>query len=238
MHRTHRTTLLVPLVLLSVTLVRAQTPADPSGHWEGSVQIPGSELNFEIDLAKNGKGGLVGTFSSAPQHVKGLPFSKVEVQGRSVKFHARRDQSFSGVLSADGQSMLGDFSMAGYDLPFSLKRTGEARIEARPTSAPIGKELEGTWNGTLEANGMSMRFVLTMTNQQDGTATGNLVNVDEGGLEIPVAAISHQAEAVTFELAAVGGSYSGALTAGGTQLVGTYTQRGLAMPITFKLAKP
>jgi hypothetical protein len=39
-------------------------------------------------------------------------------------------------------------------MPFSLTRTGDPRIEAPATSAPIGKELEGIWNGTLDVNGI------------------------------------------------------------------------------------
>jgi len=88
---------------------------------------------------------------------------------RSVS-HARRDQPFEGNLSADGKSMSGSYTLSGYVLPFTLTLTGDAETLEPAKSASIGKELEGTWNGTLDVNGTSMHFVLTMANQADGTA--------------------------------------------------------------------
>ena len=89
-------------------------------------------------------------------------------------------------------------------MPFSLTRTGDARIEAAARSAPIGKELEGTWHGTLDVNGIQRRLVLTMANQPDGTATGTFVNVEEG-LEIPITTITQKASSVTLDVKTVGG---------------------------------
>ena len=74
-----------------------------------------------------------------------------------------------------------------------------------------------------------------MLNQPDGTATGAIVNIDQGGLTLPVA-IAQQGANLTLELKAVGGSYSGALNAAGTELVGTYTQGPRAVPLTFRRA--
>ena len=68
--------------------------------------------------------------------------------------------------------MSGEFttSQGGYTIPFNLTRTGNAQIAAAPRSAPIGKELEGTWNGTLEVAGKHERLVLKMANQIDRPA--------------------------------------------------------------------
>lgn len=236
MHLPHRTLIVAASLLLSVPFLRAQAPGDPSGHWEGSVQIQGTDVSIEVDLAKNAKGELAGTLGTPAQHVKGLPLMKVAVEGTSVSFHARRDQTFDGVLSADGKSISGDYTINGFSLPFNLTRTGDARMEAPAKSGPIGQELEGIWNGTLGDNGTTLRLVLTMSNQPDGTATGSIVNLDEGGLEIPIAAITQKASSLTLDLKVVGGSYSGSVNANGTELVGTYSQGALVAPLTFRRA--
>jgi hypothetical protein len=57
-------------------------------------------------------------------------------------------------------------------------------------------------------------------------------------LEIPIATITQKASSVTLDLKAIGGSYSGALNAEGTALVGTVTQGAAVLPLTFRLAKP
>ena len=229
----HRTSLVAALLLVSAPIARAQIPADPSGHWAGSIQIPGREVIFELDLVKNGDGRLVGTMNSPAEHIKGLPLRAVAVEGRSISFDARRDQPLRGTLSADGTSVSGDATVGGYVLPFSMSRTGDAEIIEPARGAPIGKELEGTWNGTLSAGEKSVRVVLRMANQPDGTSTGRLVNLDEGEQEIPVA-ITQQASRVIVASRFGDGSFSGALNSEGTELTGSWTQGPLVMPATFK----
>ena len=108
-------------------------------------------------------------------------------------------------------------------------------MEAAPKSPPIGKELEGAWNGTLDMAGTKMRFELTMSNQPDGAATGSIVEVDEG-LKIPIASIQQNASALTFEIKSVGASYSGVLNGERTVLTGTYIEGSFTGPLTFKRA--
>ena len=234
-----RIVLLAALVLLPERSVLAQTTVDPSGHWQGTVQAPNMEVKIEIDLAKNSKGELVGTFDQAAQNLKGLLLANLAVDGSSVSFQVKGsapgERTFKGALSADGKSMSGDFASSGYFFPFKLSRTGDPRVEEPAKSAPIGKELEGTWDGAVAVNGIQVRFVLTMSNQPDGTATGSVVSVNEGGLTVPTT-MTQKGSSVTLDVKAVGGSYSGTLNAEGTELVGTYTRGPLVVPLTFRRA--
>src|SRR5258708_30474540 len=109
MQLVRRTLLIAALFLPSTAPLRAQAAADPSGHWQGMLQAPGMDVEFEVDLAKSGSGELAGTVSIPTQKLKGLPLLKVAVEGRRVIFYARADQPLTGVLSADGGSMSGDF---------------------------------------------------------------------------------------------------------------------------------
>jgi hypothetical protein len=227
--------LFAALLLLPASSLLAQTAVDPSGHWQGAIQPPGTTLGFEIDLAKNGNGELEGTMSIPAQKIKGLPLGKVAIEGGSLNFHARADQTFRGILSADGRSMSGDFLVNGATVAFSMTRVGNARVEAPARSASITKELEGTWNGTLEVQGMPLRLALTMSNQPDGTATGRIVNLDEGGLQVPIA-ITQKASTVTLDSTVVLFSFAGTLNAAATELVGTFTQGALVVPLTFRHA--
>src|SRR6266850_1246807 len=236
-----RTLLLAALFLLPAAPLAAQSAADPSGHWEGAIQAPNMEVRFEIDLAKNSKGELAGSFGQPAENLRGLPLANFAMDGRSIDFQikgsAAGQRTFKGALSADGASMSGDFSQAGFTVRFSLTRTGDARVDTPARNASIGKELEGTWNGTVDVNGLQRRLVLTLANQPDGAATGNVLNVDEG-LAIPISAITQKGSSVTLDVKAVGGSFSGALNAEGTELVGTLTQGSAVEPVTFRLARP
>jgi len=229
--------LVAALLLLPAPSLLAQTAVDPSGHWEGTIQAqPNMEVKVEIDLARNGQGALAGTFGEPAQGVKGLPLSTVAVEGRSVRFVVKGGPelaTFQGMLSADGKSISGDVAQGGYSIAFTLTRTGDARIAPVPKSAAIGKELEGTWNGTLDINGVPMRLVVKMANQPDGTAAGTIVSPDGSGVEIPIA-MTQKDSRVTIDVASVGGSYVGVLNGAGTELAGTWTQGQSALPLALR----
>jgi len=239
MRRLTRLLMTAAFLLSPVPSLLAQTAVDPSAHWEGAIQVPNMEVRVEVDLATNSKGKLAGTFSN--QSLKGFPFGDVAVNGRSVRLLLKAGSgggTFEGTISADGKWLSGDFITAegGFSVPFTLARSGDARIAPPARSAPIGKELDGSWNGTLEIGGRKQPLVLTMSNQQDGTSIGTIVSVDEG-LEIPIG-ITQEASNLTLDVKAAGGTYIGALSKEGTELVGTYSQGALVAPLTFRLARP
>ena len=232
------------MLLVPASSLLAQTAGDPSGHWTGAIHVPpfngagAREVAIDVDLAKSPQGELAGTFSQPAQKLKGLPLSNVAVEGPSVSFELKATDGgglFRGTL-ADGASMSGEFttSQGGYTIPFNLTRTGDAQIAAAPRSAPIGKELEGTWNGTLGVAGKRERLVLKMANQPDGTSAGTILDLDGSNVEIPIA-MTQKASNVTVDIATVGGSYAAVLSAS-HELVGTWTQGSIALPLTFTRA--
>ena len=228
---------LLTLVLVPVS-APAQTAVDPSGHWEGTIQAPEMETKIEVDLARDGAGALIGTFGQPGERLTGLPLSDFALDGASIRFQIKGktgERAFDGKLSADGKSIAGSFTMQGFPMPFTLTRTGDAKI-ATPVGGPrLGSELVGSWDGTLDVKGTLVRLTLTMTNRPDGTSAASIVNVDEG-LEIPVSAITQAGPSVTLEVKSINGSYTGTVNGAGTELAGTFSQGTGSVPLTFKRA--
>lgn len=52
---------------------------------------------------------------------------------------------------------------------FQAQSPADAGIEVPEKNASIGRELEGTWVGTLVVNGTRLRFVLAMRTQSGST---------------------------------------------------------------------
>ena len=124
--------------------------------------------------------------------------------------------------------MTGEFSQGGITMPFTLTWKGEARLETPPKNAPITKELEGTWEGTLNAGSATLRLVLKLSNA-NGSATGTLISLDQGAAEIPVTAITQTASHVTVGVSAIGGTFDGEMK--DDQLTGTWAQGTATLPL-------
>jgi len=214
---------------------RAQSTVDPSGHWEGTVDLPNFTLPLAIDIAKGQGSDFTGTLTNTTQGIHGLPLKSVTIDGRLVQFviaSGSGREEFNGVLTADGKTISGSFLVNGFSAPIEFTRTGEAVID-HPSSAAIGKEFEGSWNGVLDVNGKSMRIVITMVNHADGTSTGSVTNLDGGGVEIPVSAIAQKGSSLKVEIKVVSGSYAATLSPDGSTLTGTWTEASLSAPVTF-----
>ena len=100
---------------------------------------------------------------------------------------------------------------------------------------PLAKELEGSWEGALDAGGQSLRLVVKLSNGTDGLATGTMVSVDQGSGDIPLAAVIQSGARLRFIVPSVRGGYEGELKDG--QLVGTWSQGAASLPLTLKRAK-
>jgi hypothetical protein len=214
----------------------SQTPAGAAGHWEGSITTPGQELGIQVDLAKGEKDQWKGTIAIPEQNLRSFPLSSISVEKGAVKFAMKGvpgDPVFDGKLAADGQSISGNFSQNGNEMPFSMKRTGEAQFATLEKSTPVAKEIEGTWEGTLDANGQQLRLVLKLANEA-GAATGTLTSVDQDGAVIPIEVITQKGAELKLELPSVGGSFAGEVSKDGSVIAGQWTQGMGALPLTFK----
>jgi hypothetical protein len=219
------------IVWSSATFAQSATAA--AGHWEGAIQAPGQDLKIEIDLAAAGD-KWDGTISIPGQGLKGFPLSAIIVQGDAVSFAIQGvpgDPRFKGLVK-DAKTLSGEFTQGGGTVPFALTRTGDAKIEPVPKSTPITKDIEGSWTGALDVNGKVLRLILKLSSQAGGAATGTLVTVDQGGAEIPIAAVIQADKHLKLVVRAIAGTYEGDLKDG--QLTGTWTQGPGTWPLVFK----
>ena len=212
-----------------------QTKGSAAGHWTGTLSGP--ELAIEVDLASKGAGVWYGTITIPAQGAKGLPLSEVSVAGTAVKFaipQAPGDPRYSGTLSADGKTIAGDFSQGGATLALTLTWKGEPKFEVPQKSTPITKDLVGSWEGALDIKGQVLRLVLKLASGAGG-ATGTLVSLDQGNIEVPVSTVIQKGTHVQLLVTRISGTFDGDLKGG--ELVGTWTQGPLKLPLVFKRAK-
>ena len=226
----------IAVATLMTGALLAQSGGAPAGHYEGAIQTPEGNLDVQIDLVKDSGTGWKGTISIPAQITKGLGLIDVAVKDNTVSFgiKALGDPRFRGTLSKDGGKISGEMTQSGYSMPFQLTRTGEAKIEKQALNPPMSKDLEGVWEGVLEAGGQQLRLRFVLSNE-NGAGTGKLFSLDQGNLEFPVARISQSGSKVKLEAPMIGAGFEGDLKA--AKMTGEWSQGGASFPLTLAKAE-
>jgi hypothetical protein len=233
MLRAHRTPLVIVLLVASAPLRGAQTAADPSGHWEGTILIPNRQLPVTLDLARNPAGRWIGSISIPISTSIDVPLENVSVESSSVRFSAALPEqaTFEAELSSDAQALSGTASNTQGGVRFELTRRGEAQVKIPPASSRLSPEFAGTWEGILQADGKSQRVRVKLAADESGTATGRLISVDHGNQEVPVTTVTIADKALQLESRPVSGTFRGTLGGDGV-ITGTWTQKAESLPLT------
>jgi hypothetical protein len=206
----------------------------PAGRWEGKLATPMQTLDLTVDIVAKGS-GWEGVITIPAQNLTQFPLTSVTA-GDSATFAMAGpgNPQFTGKIDATGKTWTGEFTQGDGRLPLSLTRTGDAKIDPPKPSTAIGKELEGSWEGSLDAGGRTLRLVLKLATGPDGLGQGTLVSVDQGNAEIKIQTITLAAGRLTLFLPTIAGSWDGELK--GEQLEGTWKQGPGSSPLTFKRA--
>jgi CubicO group peptidase (beta-lactamase class C family) len=119
------------LVVLSLLVGLSVVPAAPAaenvgleGHWEGTIEIPGQELEIDLDFERDGE-SWTGDISIPAQGARDLPLVGIVVEAAAVSFAIQGvpgEPTFVGTLNEDGKSVSGDFTQSGQTFPFALTR--------------------------------------------------------------------------------------------------------------------
>jgi hypothetical protein len=235
MHLSHRTPLIAVLFLLLASPLRAVAAADPSGHWEGKIQIPKNQVSITVDLAKSSTGVWTGSISVPVSSAIDVPLSDMTVEAAVVRFTASLPgkTSFEGTLATDASGLSGTVSNFHGAVPFQLTRNGEAHVNVPPPSTALPTNFEGAWEGMLDLGGKVMRIVLKLSPGAGGTATAMLINLDKGNQETPVSTVTVTGAQLELESRVVSGTYRGTLGPG-SEIMGEWTQPGGRLPLIFR----
>jgi len=226
--------------VLFASLVCAQ--AGPDGHWEGSFTVNNREIGISLDLAKNAKSEWIASMGLPSQNMAGLVVMDVAVNGNSVKFVAVELQMATCdlTLGPDGRmkgtmsAPQGPMSTQG-PMPVELKRTGEAKVELISVSPAVSKELEGDWEGSLQApNGVLFPLVFHFKNQPDKTVAATMDSPGRNAMAMPLNNVKQTGQKVEFGLKIAQSAFQGALNPEGTELAGQFTNEQGSMPLTLR----
>lgn len=123
-------------------------------------------------------------------------------------------------------------------LAFVLVLRGPMPAHAQDAPAdhpPPHDAFVGTWEGTLDVGGQSIRLIFDIQ-EEDGALTGTTYSPDQSPIGIPISAVEVTEEEIVLEIAQIGGRFEGPLAEDQAALTGEFSQRGMRLPLTLKRA--
>jgi len=113
-----------------------------------------------------------------------------------------------------------------------------------PASAQEKASLVGSWLGELKIQSQSLRIVFNITGE-DGKPKATMDSPDQGAKGLPVSSVTIDGNSVTIESKPIGAIYKGELSPDGKRMTGTWSQRGVSLPLdlawqkaSFALSRP
>jgi pimeloyl-ACP methyl ester carboxylesterase len=112
------------------------------------------------------------------------------------------------------------------------------RVRADITAAS-NQRIAGNWEALLKATPqIELRIILDLKEAKNGALSGNWASPDEALKNLPFDSLAFKDGELTFSAKFTNASYKGTLNKAGTEVAGTWTQRGKTYPMTFKRLDP
>jgi len=216
----------------------------PDGRWQGSIRIPGRELQVVVDLAPAASGGWTGSLIVPGLGLKGAPLSNIEVDATRVAFDlgaALRDPThgpatFNARITGDG-TMTGELRQAGNVAPFSLARVGAAQVEVPPSSTAVRRNLEAAWTGQFMLGDYPRTVTITLVNHPGAAATATFNVVGKQVTDIPVALVIEEGDVLRVEAPSRNVTFEGRISNAADVIDGSIALGAFELPLLLKRVK-
>jgi hypothetical protein len=217
------------LSLLFMAPAHAQTI---DGDWQGTLKAGDAELRLVLHITKGEKGELKATLDSLDQNALGMPISSITLSNSTLKFEMPDiGGSYEGKLNAAGSSVTGIWTQGGSSLPLEFARAA-VRAETKERALKPS-DIDGDWEGALEAGPQKMRLVLHIVTYEDGMSA-RVDSPDQNLSGLPVTTISRDGAKLKFEMKQLGGVFEGTIDKELKTVSGEWKQGGVSMPLTLK----
>ena len=205
------------------------------GVWKATLEV-GIPVRIVVKISETSPGKFIGTMDSPDQGARNIPLTTAEYSKPTARFDITSiDGHFEGTLSDDGSAIDGTWTQVGNDTPCLLTRADPAEDAVPEASAytfASDADLQGIWNGTLNAGRSRLRLILKITRATNGTYSATMDSPDQGSKDMQASVVSFNAPQVMVEWPALRALFHGELQKG--RLVGFWQQGPSDFPIEFE----
>ena len=225
------------LAVAAAAATPAVVPLDAAGRWQGTIHVPGADVEAVVDLARSDDESWIGSMVAPALALPGTPLSALSVEGAQVRFTLKGvlgDPRFEGRLRKDG-TLAGLFLLGGNQAPFELKRTGPPEVETPPHSTPVAKPFEGVWSGRTELMGNPLLVRLTLGNDAAGAPAVKFFIQGHNPHDMAVDLVTQEAAFLTVHTPDLGGlRFEGRLNADAGEITGILQQGPAEAPLVLR----
>jgi hypothetical protein len=219
------------MILASVGLAVAQ---GITGDWQGTLSAGGAQLRLVLHISKNESGALKATLDSLDQGANGIPVNSITLKQSKLSLGVDAVHgTYEGVVSGDGKTIKGTWSQ-GQSLPLDFQRAAAPIKTGHKPAAP--SDIDGAWIGSLDAGAIKLRIVFHIVNSEDGL-TATMDSPDQGMKGLPATAVTRDGASLKIEAKQLDGAFAGKIAADRSSIDGTWTQRGVSLPLLLKRVK-
>jgi hypothetical protein len=233
------TFLIRAVLFLTVAVVAAMAQdASLAGRYQGSLTAPNREVKMDVHLDQNAQKAWIGHITLDPGPSE-LPLGDIKVTEGTVSFAlggVPNSPTFEGKWDKEAKTIKGTATGPQGQVPFEIKRTGDAKVIVPADSSTLTSDFEGRWEGSIDAGGQTLRLVLTLERDAAGKAKGTMISLDQNNAVIPVSTIAINGSDLVFDVRLVSGSYKGKLNEAKTEITGDWSQMGNTMTLNMKKA--
>ncbi len=209
------------MAALALSAAWASQGQDITGDWQGTLQAGGTELHLLVHISRTSAGALKATLDSLDQSANGIPISSITLNGSKLTFASEVVHgSYEGTVNGDATAIQGTWTQ-GASLALNLTRA------VKPS------DIDGTWQGVLDAGGIKLRTVLHLTSTKDGLAA-TMDSPDQNASGLPVSMVKREGSAITLEMKALDAKFDGVISKDLSTIEGTFSQRGASLPLILK----
>ena len=236
------------LVVKTVHEIRAASPPDIQGAWEGVAEIIGTSGVQQGEKARcrvvfqffktNGVYTATGEFiDTAPEPFRVTTFT---YDYPSVRFTVGQSTTYEGKLKAGATDIAATLRKGNLSAPVLLKRTVVPDTAPEPLAkseyAPrTGSDLQGTWIATLGRSRGGVRITIKIAEPSPGTFRAELDNLTTSWLGQPMT-VTYSPPEVKLRVASGAGIFQGELRNDDTEMAGNWLQGGSQTPVVFQRA--
>jgi pimeloyl-ACP methyl ester carboxylesterase len=212
-------------LMLALVLASAARAQEAAGDWHGRIHLPTGDHRIAVEITRKPGGGYAGRVESPEVRATGTDLDAVAVADGRLSFSVPSiHATYQGRWDRTASAWVGEWTQ-GAVFPVTLAK---GRLEPNPVVAG----LDGDWEGAIVGPAARLRIVVHVRTGRFGT-TALMDSPDQLAYGIPLEGLAREGDRVSFQQAAIHGSYAGVLSADGKTIIGEWNQgRGVPLILT------